>query len=88
MIKKIIVPIFLALVVLGCKNNNDKNISSLPLYSYDNASRFTLVESWYRYTNKVWPKTYYKPLLEMIRNSITNSSPHNTFKWRNTTQIG
>lgn len=49
---------------------NDKNISSLPLYSYDNASRFTLVESWYRYTNNVWPKAYYKPLLEMIQNSV------------------
>lgn len=49
---------------------NDKNTSALPLYSYDNASRFTLVESWYRYTNDVWPKTYYKPLLEIIQNSI------------------
>ncbi len=50
--------------------NNDKNISPLPLYSYDNASRFMLIENWYRYTNNVWPKTYYKPLLEMIQNSI------------------
>lgn len=49
---------------------NDKNISILPHYSYDNASRFMLVESWYRYTDNVWPKTYYKPILEMIENSI------------------
>ena len=49
---------------------NDKNISSLPLYSYDNASRFALIESWYRYTNNVWPKAYYKPLLQVIQNSI------------------
>lgn len=49
---------------------NDKNISPLPLYSYDNASRFALIESWYRYTNNVWPKAYYKPLLQVIQNSI------------------
>lgn len=49
---------------------NDKNISILPHYSYDNASRFMLVESWYRYTDNVWPKTYYKPILEMIENGI------------------
>jgi peptide/nickel transport system substrate-binding protein len=49
---------------------HDKNVSSLPLYSYDNASRFMLVENWYRYTDHIWPKTYYKPLLEMIENSI------------------
>ena len=47
---------------------NDKNTSSLPLYSYNNASRFMLVESWYRYTNNVWPKAYYKPLVEIIEN--------------------
>lgn len=49
---------------------NDKNISTLPLYSYDNSSRFMLVESWYRYTESVWPKAYYKPLLEAVQNSI------------------
>lgn len=49
---------------------NDKNTSLLPRYSYGNASRFMLVESWYRYTDDVWPKTYYKPMLEMIQNSI------------------
>ena len=49
---------------------NDKNISSLPLYSYNNASRFMLVESWYRYTNNIWPKAYYKPLVEIIENVL------------------
>ena len=49
---------------------NDKNNSTLPLYSYDSSSRFMLVESWYRYTDQVWPKAYYKPLLEMIENII------------------
>jgi peptide/nickel transport system substrate-binding protein len=49
---------------------NDKNTSPLPLYSYNNASRFMLVESWYRYTNNVWPKAYYKPLVEIIQNVL------------------
>ena len=49
---------------------NDKVISPLPSYSFDNSSRFTLIESWYRYTDKVWPKTYYKPLLAAIENII------------------
>jgi peptide/nickel transport system substrate-binding protein len=49
---------------------NDKVISLLPNYSYDNASRFLLVESWYRFTNYVWPKTYYKPLLALLENII------------------
>jgi peptide/nickel transport system substrate-binding protein len=49
---------------------NDKITTFLPNFSYDNASRFTLVENWYRYTDKVWPATYYKPLLEKIQNII------------------
>jgi peptide/nickel transport system substrate-binding protein len=49
---------------------NDKNTSPLPVFSDDNASRFMLVESWYRYTDKIWPKIYYKPLLELIQNII------------------
>lgn len=48
----------------------DKNVSPLPLYSYDNSSRFMLIESWYRYTDKIWPKAYYKPLLELLQNII------------------
>jgi peptide/nickel transport system substrate-binding protein len=42
----------------------------LPRYSFDNASRFTLVEEWYRYTEKVWPKTYYKKILQTLENII------------------
>lgn len=49
---------------------NDKVKTTLPSFSYDNASRFTLIENWYRYTDKVWPKTYHKPLLEKIQNII------------------
>lgn len=49
---------------------NDKVNSSLPSYSYDNSSRFILIESWYRYTDYVWPKTYYKPLLALLENII------------------
>jgi peptide/nickel transport system substrate-binding protein len=49
---------------------NDKNNTLLPLYSYDNSSRFMLMESWYRYTDMVWPKAYYKPLLEIVESSI------------------
>lgn len=48
----------------------DKITSQLPYYSFDNSSRFTLIESWYRYTDYVWPKTYYKPLLSLIQNII------------------
>lgn len=49
---------------------NDKIVSKLPLYSYDNASRFLLIENWYIYTDKLWSKAYYKPLLESIQNII------------------
>lgn len=49
---------------------DDKVNSFLPIYSYDNSSRFTLIESWYRYTDHVWPKTYYKPILAIIQNII------------------
>lgn len=49
---------------------NDSVTSPLPHYSFDNASRFTLIESWYRYVDYVWPKTYYKTVLEKIENII------------------
>ncbi|HCC06302.1 TPA: hypothetical protein DEP94_03035 [Candidatus Nomurabacteria bacterium] len=44
--------------------------SPIPIYSLDNSSRFLLVSSWYRYTEKVWPKTYYKKLLTILENII------------------
>lgn len=49
---------------------NDKVTSPLPIYSFDNSSRFTLIESWYRYTDYVWPKTYYKKLTSLLENII------------------
>jgi peptide/nickel transport system substrate-binding protein len=49
---------------------NDKITSPMPLYSYGNYSRFMLIEGWYRYTDRVWPRTYYKPLLEIIQNAL------------------
>ncbi len=48
----------------------DQVNSPLPIYSLDNSSRFDLVSSWYRYTEKVWPKTYYKKLLTTLENII------------------
>lgn len=48
----------------------DKAITLMPEVSYSNASRFTLVERWYRYSERVWPKTYYKQFLQAIENSI------------------
>jgi peptide/nickel transport system substrate-binding protein len=44
--------------------------SPLPSYSFDNASRFALVESWYKHADRVWARTYYKPLLAIIENII------------------
>ncbi len=49
---------------------NDKVTTMLPEFSYDNSSRFTLLQNWHRYTDKVWPKTYHKELLERIQNII------------------
>ena len=49
---------------------NDKNVSRLPRFSYNNTSRFILVENWYRYTDSVWPNVYYKAVLETIQNIL------------------
>ena len=49
---------------------NDKVTSPLPSYSFDTSSRFGLIETWYRHTDYVWPKTYYKPLLSLLENII------------------
>ena len=50
--------------------NQDKVVSPLPLFGKENASRFLLIETWYRYTDKIWPTTYYKPLSEALHNII------------------
>lgn len=49
---------------------NDKITSELPYFSLNNSSRFTLVESWYKNTEKIWPKTYYKPLIVKLESFI------------------
>lgn len=49
---------------------NDKTVSPLPYYSFDNSSRFTLIESWHTYTDHVWPKVYHKQLLTLLENII------------------
>ncbi len=48
----------------------DHITSPLPAYSLDSHSRFDLVSSWYRYTEKVWPKTYYKALTTKLENIL------------------
>lgn len=48
----------------------DDIVSPLPLYSFDNASRFALVEQWHKYSERVWPTLYYKPLLQTLQNMI------------------
>lgn len=48
----------------------DKATARLPEVSYGNSSRFTLVHTWYRYSERVWPKTYYKDIRETIENII------------------
>lgn len=44
--------------------------TTLPLYSFDSSSRFNLIHSWYEYKERVWPKTYYKQILETLENII------------------
>lgn len=48
----------------------DNVTSPLPTYSIENASRFSLIPSWYRYTESIWPKTYYSTVLSKIENIL------------------
>lgn len=48
----------------------DSVMSQVPAYSFNPASRFDLITSWYRYTEYVWPKTYYKTLLTELENIL------------------
>jgi peptide/nickel transport system substrate-binding protein len=48
----------------------DKVTTIMPQVSYDNSSRFALIESWHRYTERVWPKTYYKQVIQAVENII------------------
>jgi peptide/nickel transport system substrate-binding protein len=47
---------------------NDKVHTFLPKYIADSSSRFVLVHDWYRYAEKVWPRTYYKQAIETLQN--------------------
>ena len=49
---------------------NDKVKTNLPYFGLNNSSRFTLIESWYKNTEKIWPKTYYKPLIVKLESFI------------------
>jgi peptide/nickel transport system substrate-binding protein len=48
----------------------DKITTPLPATSLDTSSRFARSTEWYRYTERVWKNTYYKPLLTILQNSI------------------
>lgn len=50
--------------------SKDKVTTFLPQASYTNASRFTLVTNWYRYSEKIWPKTNYKNIIQILENII------------------
>lgn len=49
---------------------NDKVTTVLPTVSLSNSSRFTLVQEWYRYSERIWPKTYFKELIQTLENII------------------
>jgi ABC-type transport system substrate-binding protein len=49
---------------------NDNVTSNLPAYSIDSSSRFALVQNFYRYTDKIWPKTYFKNAIQKVENII------------------
>jgi peptide/nickel transport system substrate-binding protein len=48
----------------------DRVTTIMPEVSFTNSSRFTLVESWHRYVERVWPKTYYKQVTQAVENFI------------------
>lgn len=50
--------------------SKDKATTLLPSVSYTNASRFALVHMWHRYSERVWPKTYYKQIIQIVENTI------------------
>ncbi len=49
---------------------NDKVRTQLPESSADSSSRFSLIPTWYRYTEKVWLSTYSKKSIEILQNII------------------
>lgn len=49
---------------------SDKTHTKLPVFSVSNSSRFALVHEWYRYSERVWPQTYFKNFMQTIENII------------------
>lgn len=49
---------------------DDKTTTALPHVSLTNSSRFALVHEWYRYSERVWPQTYFKDVIEAVENII------------------
>lgn len=50
--------------------SKDKATAELPRVSFTNSSRFTLVTSWHRYSERIWPKTYFKDVEQAVENII------------------
>lgn len=48
----------------------DAVTSPLPEYSLSASSRFDLITSWYRYTEKVWPKTEQQKAITLLENIL------------------
>lgn len=48
----------------------DKANTLLPTVSISNASRFALIHEWHRYSERVWPRTYFKDLIQAVENII------------------
>jgi ABC-type transport system substrate-binding protein len=48
----------------------DAVTSPLPQYSLSASSRFDLITSWYRYTEKVWPKTEQQKAITLLENIL------------------
>jgi ABC-type transport system substrate-binding protein len=50
--------------------SKDKATTLLPVVSFTNSSRFTLVHDWHRYSERIWPKTYWKQVTQAVENII------------------
>jgi peptide/nickel transport system substrate-binding protein len=48
----------------------DKAVTVLPFVSYTNSSRFTLVNDWHMYSERIWPKTNFTSIIEAVENII------------------
>jgi len=50
--------------------SKDKAITLMPTVSFTNSSRFALIESWHRYSERIWPKSYFKDVMQAVENII------------------